>query len=183
MAKEQSLTDIMGRDDILKKVVELKYKGVSYAEIAEHVKREYGVSLFEHEISKLYDAGIKTMATVMGMDEKLNDQYKAAVVKSLHNIELATQVLWNMLSELEKNPDKDPKDVIYTLREVRNQNKDLRDMLQDLQQKVDVSQMNQVMLTHTLKGMLEQLEKDGIIRIIKHEAVGLPKTINVQEGI
>lgn len=160
------MIDELRTPDMLKKLGEWRSGGLSWRKIRELVKEEIGKDVTEATLKKTFQLVESKTSEIIAGDEELKGKLSNVVFNQASRLKHISDMCDKLLNELMDSRE-DPTAAIAAMREVREQIKLQKELLDRMTEGFDQNKINRIQYTNISVNNLNELEKSGYIKILR----------------
>ena len=156
--------------DILVKIGKMISSGMSYPSICNSIKDEWGINTTANYVKKVYETYSARRTEILQGDLELKSEIKQEILDWKDQIGRLNRMTWSLLDEAKGDLK------LKAMREVRGQLELQNKILGRLEDSMTGKVINRIQITQDVIRTLEQLEKDGMITILRRpgEIIDVP---------
>ena|GEM_PF-3828633 len=160
------MIDELRTPEMLQKLGEWRSSGWSWTKMASAASADTGKKIDVPTVKRAYDiAALRTTEIIAG-DEELKGKLVSVVFDQAERLKKITKVCDDLLDELMESK-KDPHAILGAMREVRDQIRLQKELLDRMNEGFDVKHINRLEYTNISINNLNELEKSGYIKILR----------------
>ena len=157
------------KPEVLKEIGKLRSSGMSFQGIAKTLSGKYGLKKPNHaSVQKAYEVYASRQGEVIAGDEELKQGIKEAVLDTKDQLVKLNEMVWDIIKDAETSKDK-----LNAAREILNQLRFQEQLINKLTEGFDFNNLNKLEVTKIVVNNLEQLEKDGYIKILTNPGTNI----------
>lgn len=161
------MIDEIRTSDMLQKLGEWRSSGWSWTKMAEEASKAIGKSVDIQTVKKAYEiAAVRTSEIIAG-DEELKGKLSKVVFNQKEQLEKINKVCIDLLDQLSAEGTNTTLEQLAIMREIREQIKLQKDLLDKLTEGFDMKHINKIEYTNVSIGNLTELERLGYIKVIR----------------
>ena len=150
------------KPEVLREIGKLRGSGMSFRGIAKSISGSYGVKLpTVLAVQKAYEVYTARQGDIIEGDKELQNEIKGALIDTKDQLIKLNELMWTVINDAETSKDK-----ISAAKEVLNQMRFQETLITKVTDGFDFKKMNKIEITKIIVNNLEQLEKDGFIKIL-----------------
>jgi len=161
--------------EVLVYIGKLYSSGMNYSEIVEKVREKFGIEANSTQIKKVITIFKSRQSDLIKGDNELKNMVKWTILDTKKELEKIHQECLDILEEAKRI--KDFKSRIAAVREIRGQLEFQEKLQQRLTGSLDGAKINKLEMTQVIVNSLEDLERHGVIKILKNpnkfETIGI----------
>jgi hypothetical protein len=170
-----SLGDIR-HPDILTDIGRKVSAGMTWAEIASTIEQEYGIKCTPAYVEKIYGRYAVRRSEILNGDSLLKEQVKQEILDWKSQLGKINTQTWEILNNMEMKPEMKLKAMAEVRQQLELQNKIMERMENTFTSKA----MNSMDITRLVFSQLAQLEKDGMIKILRMPGLAKDASFSVK---
>lgn len=160
------MIDELREPEVLETLAKLKARGLSWKGITDKISDELGKEISVKAVRNAYDLVATKNAELMTEDEELKGKLTKIVFNQKDQIEKINKTCNSLLDELMESKE-DPMAAISAMKEIREQIKLQKELLERLTDGFDPNKINRIEYTNISVNNLNELEKQGYIKILR----------------
>lgn len=176
MEEEQKKTAIteLKRPEIFFDIGRLISVGNSYTEVADKINQKYGLRANNEQIREVYNTYVTRRKEMIDADKEIQEGLRKDLLNTREQLLASNKKVWEIIDKTKYDDTK-----IKALKEVREQLVFQERLIHKLMEGFRPEKADTIMLTQVVVNSLDQLEKDGFIKILK--PVNQPIDIKIEE--
>jgi len=151
--------------DVLIYAGKLYSSGMNYSDISRNIQEKFGIEANSTQVKKIIALFQNRKSDLIEGDNKLKQMVKGAILDTKKELERIHQECIDILDEAKRI--KDFRSRISAIREIRGQLELQEKIIQRITSIGGGSKINKLELTQVIVNSLEDLEKQGVIKILK----------------
>ena len=148
--------------EVLTEIGKLRSSGMSFNGIAKEISRTFNLKEpTVLAVQKAYNIYSSRSSEVIAGDDELKKGIKEAVLDTKDQLVKINSIVWEIIQSAET-----PKDKLGAAKEILNHLRFQQQLITKITEGFDFKNMNRIEVTKIVVNNLEQLEKDGFIKIL-----------------
>lgn len=171
--------------EILKFLGKCASTGMSWPGVVRAIEKEYDVRTTPAYVKKVYETYVQRRTEIIEGNEELKEDIKNEILNWKDQIHRINQATWEIINNLDTDPDKKIKAMAEVRKQLDLQNK----ILDRMETNITQQDMNKIEMTKFLFAQLKKLESDGMIKILAIPGQGVKlaeiidtKTVEEEDG-
>lgn len=163
--------------DILIDIGKKVSAGMTWAEIAESMEKQFAIKTSPSYVEKIYQRYAARRNEILSGDAALRDQVKQEILDWKGQLQKINTQTWQILEDVSMKPEQKLKAMGEVRAQLELQNKIMERMENTFASKA----MNSIDITRLVFAQLQQLEKEGMIKILRLPGTVVDTPFKVQE--
>ena len=179
------INEKLAEPHILKKIGQLKSSGMSFTGIRNKLQEEDHLNVTIFSVKKAFELYSTRTKEIVEGDKSLKNELKEVVIDTKTQLKLVNDLMWELINKAREQGKLSVFNAVPALKEIREQIKLQNDLIKDIQGNFDYKQMNTIQLTQVIVNNLENLQKDGFIKVLNkpgEKAINLEDIQTAQKG-
>jgi len=157
------MRDDLRKPEILKEIGKLRSAGMGFKGIAEHLATKFNLDPEPSKttVRSAYKVYSTRRTEIIAGDEELKGEIRESILNTKNQLTKLNDIVWDIIDTTEKSENK-----LAAAKEILNHLRFQEQILNKLTQSFDTQTLNKIEVTKIVVNNLEQLERDGFIKVL-----------------